>query len=544
MAVDARRPLTKRLGAGSPGVRTAVVLAVCLLLRGNLGVAAPADDFDEPPVPAPSRPSAAPAAPAALPAPAAPPASAAPPAPATAPRSVGPDAPLPPSTAVSSVRAPVAARPAPPAAPVPRPAPVAEPPGPVPWPTAAPDAAGAAALSTAPAAALPVASPPSLDAFTRRTKVGAYGTIQLFVDDESNVSAKLPLAAFSVEHRPNDWLRIVAAIQVEDGSSVGMQQALIEASPAPALGLRAGLLILPIGLGNLSPEPTSYLTVDRPLTDQLIVPSVWRELGVGLFGQVAPGLRYQGAVVSGLDGGGLSAEAPLWGGRGDGGSIAVHDAAVVGRIELDDLPPGLIVGGGGYVGGASHGVAALSGLRTGVAEADLRYHNHGFDLRAEYARLYVVNSYLVNDYLGLLGQSAVPSRGRGYYVEAGYDLLRLAAPEAAQELVLFAGYENVDPRSEMSIYNYNPPAITGPGQLPPEAPSPSRAYVRGGIDYRPLPSVALKLDLQVALDGQGPVPGAPQLLPGAEGTPRPIGADVAEAARGATRVGLALAFNF
>ena len=527
--------MTKRFGARSPGIWTVVavvVAAMSLLLGVDRGVAAPADDFDEPPVPAPSRPSAAPAAP---PVPAAPP----------APRSVGPDAPLPPSTSVPSGTAPAAtAAPQPRATPVPNPAPAPEPPGPVPWPTAAPDAVGAPALSTAPAAALPGASPPALDAFTRRTKVGAYGTIQLFVDGESNVSAKLPLAAFSVEHRPDDWLRIVASVQVEDGSTAGMQQAFIEASAAPALGLRAGLMILPIGLGNLSPEPTSYLTVDRPLTDQLIVPSVWRELGVGLFGQIAPGLRYQGAVVSGLDGGGFSAEAPLWGGRGDGGSIAVHDAAVVGRIELDDLPPGLVVGGGGYVGGASHGVAALAGLRAGVAEADLRYHNHGFDLRAEYARLYVINSYLVNDYLGLLGQSAVPSRGRGYYVEAGYDLLRLAAPEAAQELVLFAGYENVDPRSEMSIYNYNPPAITPAGQLPPEAPSPSRAYVRGGIDYRPVASVALKLDLQVALDGQGPPPAAPQVLAGAEGTPRPLGTDVADAARGATRVGLALAFNF
>ena len=402
-------------------------------------------------------------------------------------------------------------------------------------------------LSAAPAAAPLAPSPPPLDAFTRRTKVGAYGQVQLFVDGGSNVTTQLPLAAFLVEHRPSDWVRIAASVQVEDGSTAGMQQALVETAPYAVLGLRAGLLIVPIGLGNLSPEPTSYLTVDRPLTDQLIVPSVWRELGVGIFGQVVPGLRYEGAVVSGLDGTGLSAEAPLWGTRGDGKSIAIHDAALVGRVELDDLLPGLaglILGGGGYTGGASHGVDALSGLRVAIAEADLRYHNHGFDLRAEYARLWIIDSYLANDYFGLLGQSAVPSRGRGFYVEAGYDLIRLAAPESAQELVLFGGYENVDPRSQMSPYNYNPPAITGPGQLPPQAPSPSRAYVRGGIDYRPLPSVALKLDLQVALDGAGPPQTAPQMSASAQATPRPIGSDVAAAARGATRVGLALAFNF
>jgi len=419
-----------------------------------------------------------------------------------------------------------------------------EPGGPVPWPTVGPGGAPGPTVIAAPGAPPTGASPPQLDAFARRTKVGAYGEAQLFVDGESNATARLPLAAISVEHRPTDWVRIAVAAQIEDGNKAGMQQALVEAQPLRALGFRAGLMILPIGLGNLAPEPTSFLTVDRPLTDQLIVPSVWRELGVGLSGEVVPGLRYQGAVVSGLDGSGFSAAAPFWGGRGDGSSLAIHDAAIVGRVELCDVPPGLVVGGGGYVGGASHGIAALSGLRAGIVEADLRYHNHGFDIAAEYARLYVVNSYLVNGYLGLLGQSAVPARGRGFYLQVGYDLLRLAAGDGQQELVLFAGYENVDARSAMSPFNYNPPTITGPGQLPPEAPSPALGYLRGGIDYRPLPSVVLKLDLQVALDGQGPQPGAPSVMAGAPGTPRPIGTDVADAARGATRVGLALAFNF
>jgi hypothetical protein len=522
--------------------RTVLAVAVGLLLGAGGARAAAVEDLDDPPIPAPSTPAA--------PKPPATPATPAAPAVPAVPGPVDPDEPLPPSTLTPSASAPAspAAAASPPLAPAPS-APKAPPPtGPFPWPTAAPSAvASEAPLSAAPPAPPLGASPPQLDAFARRTKVGAYGQVQLFVDDESNVNAQLPLAAFLVEHRPSDWVRIAVAVQVEDGTTAGMQQALVEVAPYGALGLRAGLLIMPIGLGNLSPEPTSYLTVDRPLTDQLIVPSVWRELGVGIFGQIVPGLRYQGAVVSGLDGTGLSAEAPLWGTRGDGSSLAVHDAALVGRVELDDLPPGLpglILGASGYTGGASHGVAALSGLRVGIVEADLRYRNHGLDLRAEYARLYVINSYLANDYFGLLGQSAVPSRGRGFYLEAGYDLLRLAAPESAQELVLFGGYENVDPRSEMSPYNYNPPAITGPGQLAPEAPSPSKAYVRGGIDYRPLPSVALKLDLQVALDGQGPAPAPPQMTSGAEATPRPIGSDVAAAARGVTRVGLALAFNF
>ncbi len=131
--------------------------------------------------------------------------------------------------------------------------------------------------------------------------------------------------------------------------------------------------------------------------------------------------------MGGLDASGFTPLAPLWGGRGDGSSLAIHNAAAVGRLELAELPPGLTIGASGYYGGADHGIADLSGVRAGVVEGDLRYHQHGFNIRAEYARLYIINSYLVNDHLGLLGQSAVPARGRGFYVEVGYDVLQLAS---------------------------------------------------------------------------------------------------------------------
>ncbi len=429
--------------------------------------------------------------------------------------------------------------------PAPGPAPISV--GPVPWPTVPWQAGTGAATRPAIAAGAPAAVAPAgvtAPAGRRQTWVGLSGEAQLFIDGSSNKTARLPQVVFSVTHRPTDWFRMVAAVEADDGTSLAMQQAFFEVAPHPAIGLRAGLMIVPLGLVNLVPEPTSYLTVDRPLTDQLIIPTTWRELGVGIFGEIGPGLRYQGEVLSGLDGSGLSATAPLWGGRGDGSGIAVHDAAVAGRLELADLPPGLVIGGGGYYGGAAAGLAALANLHVGVLEADARYRQFGFDLRVEVARLYIVNSYLVNNYDGLLGQDAVPARGRGFYGQAGYDLLRLGGLETKQELVMFAGYENVNPRSEMSPYNYNPPSITGPGELSPRAPSPTKSFVRGGIDYRPWPAIALKADVQVALDAEGPPPVAPMVMAGAPGTPRPIGADVADAARGRTRVGLAIAFNF
>jgi len=203
-----------------------------------------------------------------------------------------------------------------------------------------------------------------------------------------------------------------------------------------------------------------------------------------------------------------------------------------------------VLGGSGYYGSASGGQPRLDTVRVGIVEGDVRFRGGGFDLRAEYAQVFIFNSYLVNDHLGLLGQDAIPRIGRGGYVQAGYDVLRLAGADIKQELLFFAGYESVNPRSAMSNYNYNPAAITPSGQLAPNDPSPARSFVRGGIVYRPLPALAFKVDLQVALDGEGPSPTPPITLAGAPGTPRPLDPDLAAAVRGATRVGLGAGFAF
>ena len=76
-------------------------------------------------------------------------------------------------------------------------------------------------------------------------------------------------------------------------------------------------------------------------------------------------------------------------------------------------------------------------------------------------------------------------------------------------------------------------------------PSPAKGFVRAGVVYRPRPVVALKVDVQIALQSAPPAEAAPSMtLPGAPGTPEALGADLAEAARGRSRIGVAAAFSF
>ena len=190
-------------------------------------------------------------------------------------------------------------------------------------------------------------------------------------------------------------------------------------------------------------------------------------------------------------------------------------------MELYSAPPGFVLGGSGYYGSASGGEPMLDGVSVGIVEGDVRFRGGGFDLRAEYAQLFIFNSYVINDYLGLLGQDAIPKSGRGGYVQAGYDLLRLVRRRHKQELLFFAGYENVNPRSAMSAYNYNPGAITPSGELAPNAPV-ARPVVRA---WRHRLSPAAGAGVQGRHPDRarrrGPAPAPPMTLSGVPGNAAP-----------------------
>ena len=64
---------------------------------------------------------------------------------------------------------------------------------------------------------------------------------------------------------------------------------------------RAGNLLLPMGLVNEMHEPPFYRGNFRPEVERMILPSTWRELGVGLHGAIAERVSYKAYLVNGLD---------------------------------------------------------------------------------------------------------------------------------------------------------------------------------------------------------------------------------------------------
>lgn len=127
-----------------------------------------------------------------------------------------------------------------------------------------------------------------------------------------------------VGYKFNDRLLLNTEIEIEHVNEIFLEFAYLDYRLSDALGARAGLLLAPMGLVNELHEPTVFLGTARPLTETQLIPSTWRENGVGVFGEAGP-WAYRVYLMSSFDGvgggasgaGGFSAKG-LRGGRQKG----------------------------------------------------------------------------------------------------------------------------------------------------------------------------------------------------------------------------------
>lgn len=88
--------------------------------------------------------------------------------------------------------------------------------------------------------------------------------------------------------------------EIEAGGEVMIEKAQLRYRPSDVFGVKFGNIHLPIGLSSILHKPDQYLTVLRHRSEAAMLPAVWNETGVGIFGEVA-NFHYQAQVVSGLN---------------------------------------------------------------------------------------------------------------------------------------------------------------------------------------------------------------------------------------------------
>lgn len=259
----------------------------------------------------------------------------------------------------------------------------------------------------------------------------------------------------------------------DEGGSVSLEFGYLDYLHSESLGFRAGLVLMPMGLINEIHEPTTFLSANRPQTELRILPTTWRENGVGVFGD-AGGFEYRAYVVNGLNGAEFSASG-LRDSRQSGSHAAVDDAAVVGRLDWVDTP-GLMVGGSIYYGEADQDSGGLPDMPVAIGELHVDYRPGPWRFRALGAMADIDDA---DEFNAITGENLADEL-EGYYVEAGFDLL---AGHEKQSLTPFLRWEHVDTQASL------PSGFTADSSQDDE-------ILTFGLDYQPIDQIVLKLDYQ------------------------------------------------
>jgi len=102
---------------------------------------------------------------------------------------------------------------------------------------------------------------------------------------------------------------------LEEGGELELEQAYIDFLLSRAMNVRAGMLLMPVGIINERHEPPVFNGVERPFVDTVIVPSTWFDVGAGVHGELGAGWRYRAYVVAPLNALEFTAEEGIRGGR-------------------------------------------------------------------------------------------------------------------------------------------------------------------------------------------------------------------------------------
>ena len=332
------------------------------------------------------------------------------------------------------------------------------------------------------------------------TTVGGYGEVHYTNATGPNTPGIANLARFVVylAHGFNDRLAFRSELEVENakleggkaGGEVSLEQAYLDYRVADALTIRTGLVLAPIGIINETHEPPTFNGVGRPGFDHDVIPTTWREIGIGAVGTIpgGAGLAYRVYLVNGLKAEGFDAVEGIREGRQEGQNASFTNPSFTGRLEW--ARPGLKIGGSFWCGGSADTNTAV-GTGTFAApvtllSADARFDLGALALRGVIANISIGDAEAVNT---VFGQS-IGSRIAGGYLEGAYDVLHLLAPASSQRLRAFARYERYDMQADV------PTGVT-------RDPSLARRITTMGLTYKPTWNVAFKGDYQLVRNAAG-----------------------------------------
>ncbi len=346
------------------------------------------------------------------------------------------------------------------------------------------------------------------------TMIGGYGEIHYnhYSQEPSRSQADLNRFVLFFGHRFNEQIGFFSEVEWEhaivsktDDGETEIEQAYIDYNIGPDFKLKVGLFLIPLGLLNQNHEPPVFHSVERNEVETRIIPSTWREGGIGLSGTTDVGLSWDLGVTTGFDIAKFEdAGAPLSGMHQELQNAKASDPAFYMALNYRGVP-GLLAGAAVFTGGTTQGNASnkadsslpdlgSTGARLTLWDLHTRFQRHGFDVQAVYAQGTISGADQINEALaayniansattGFTDRVFVPTQFYGWLTEVAYTVWS----KDDQSLAPFIRFEQFNTQSKMSA------GLSG------DSANADRV-VTAGLSFHPHPSVVFKADYQEYAD--------------------------------------------
>ena len=293
--------------------------------------------------------------------------------------------------------------------------------------------------------------------------------------------------------------------EVEKGGEVAIEQFHITYHLNQYFNVRAGHIIVPVGLNNAHHEPINFFGTVRPEGETSIIPNTWHETGLSLFGQAGKewlSFNWEAQVVAGLNANGFDRN--NWVKKGKQGFFEKDNFTSPGyvlRLNYTGVP-GLRLGSSWYhcqnaASNADKETTYSFHVPVNLWSVDAQYqHRYGI-IRGNILGGKVGNSTLLSA-RNVRQSNASPysktapiaSKAVSYGIEGGLRLKGFFYNPKTPDIIPFARYEY-----------YNAQEKGEAGQVM-EARLKTSMWTFG-VNYRPIPYIIIKADYTTRRIGGG-----------------------------------------
>jgi len=335
------------------------------------------------------------------------------------------------------------------------------------------------------------------------TYISGYGEVVVNYDTRNKTAyANLTRNVLFIGHRFSNKINFFSEWELEDakievgepGGELALEQMFLKFDMNSNNYISAGLIIPRIGIINENHLPTTFNSNERPVLENILIPSTWRELGICYYGnsRKMAGLNYSLGLFNGLNSAGFTSGNGIRGGRFEGKDATASNIAITGSLLY--YVGSFRIQASTYIGGSaglnSRNADSLQ-LRNGffgtpvsLSEANVQCNKNKFSFKLLGTCLVISDAFAINRAYA----NNTPTVAWGGYTEFAYNLASTFGIKNDKQLNVFARIEFINLNAKIAANGVENKEL-------------EKIFVFTGLNYKPIRGVCIKFDYRYSKTG-------------------------------------------